>query len=256
MLFKVPFNSLIAQMNCTEKILPARVNRRIGQAMHHYQMLADGDRVLLGVSGGLDSLVLTWLLYFWREKAPIRYEIEPVHIEMGFEDEAGIPELSGEKIREQLKKVTGKLKVEPANFVPKKKGNCFACAKNRRKQLFDLAKTFDCNKIAFGHHKDDLIETLFLNMVYSGNISTMVPRQDLFDNRLALIRPLAYVEKNEVIEIAERLGFKAVKNLCPLAGDTKRDRMRILLDDLYRQEPSAKASLFAAMANVREGYLL
>ena len=129
-------------------------------------------------------------------------------------------------------------------------------ARNRRSQLFDLAREWQMNKIALGHHKDDLVETLFLNMLYSGNISTMVPKQDLFDGELHIIRPLAYLEKKDVKKIAELAGIHPVQNYCPIEKDTRRETVRELLATIYAREPGAKRSLFSSMANVREGYML
>lgn len=246
-----------------EKLLPRQVNRRIGQAMHDYSMLSHGDCVLVAVSGGVDSLVLAWLLHLWRKKAPIDYQLRVVHIDMGFwsEKAGGVPGEGGlhpvAEIDRQLRDLNICLQVYPAK--PAEEGvewSCFHCARQRRHQLFDLALAFGCNKIAFGHHKDDLIETLFLNMLYGGNLSTMVPRQDLFAGRLGLIRPLAYIEKQELRQIAGKLGLSPVANGCPLAGDTRREYVRDMLRDMYARDPRIKASLFAAMANVRKGYLL
>lgn len=242
-------------------ILPRQVNRRIGQAMQDYSMLSHGDQVLVAVSGGVDSLVLAWLLQMWLRKAPIVYTVRVIHIDMGFRG----PHVEGEKLVNPLEKLRDQLlrfgisvQVEQARELPDSAGgerSCFSCARQRRQQLFDLAREHGCNKIAFGHHQDDLIETLFLNMLYSGNISTMMPRQDLFAGRLALIRPLAYIEKHEVMDIAMTLGLTAVDNLCPLTGSTRRDHVRNVMQTLYQQGPEVKASLFASMFNVREEYL-
>ena len=243
-------------------------------------MLSDGDCVLVAVSGGVDSLVLAWLLQMWLRKAPISYTLRVVHIDMGFRGQGdgdvdpvedirgqlyrfGIP-LVVEQAREPIEvqvmagvsRLPGPVEIVPAMDAERPEQSCFLCARQRRHQLFDLAREYGCNKIAFGHHKDDLIETLFLNMFYSGNLSTMMPRQDIFAGRLALIRPLAYVEKHEVQEIAVTLGLEPVANLCPLAGNTRRDHLRKVLHTLYQQDPGIKASIFAAMGNVREGYLL
>ncbi|MBA3005714.1 MAG: tRNA 2-thiocytidine biosynthesis TtcA family protein [Proteobacteria bacterium] len=240
----------------SETVLSRQVNRRIGQAMQTYSMLSHGDSVLVAVSGGVDSLVLAWLLQMWLQKAPISYTLRVVHIDMGFRGQGKSGANPVAEIREQLNRFGISLLVEQARVMDEAERNCFFCARQRRHQLFNLAREYGCNKIAFGHHKDDLIETLFLNMLYSGNLSTMVPKQDLFDGRLSLIRPLAYIEKHEVQKIAITLGLAPIDNLCPLAGNTRRDQVRKVLQALYDQDPDVKASIFASMANVREGYLL
>ncbi len=237
-------------------MLTPQTNKRIGQAMADYAMLDDGDRVLVAVSGGVDSLVLLWLLQFWQRKAPVSYELFAVHIDMniwkeGMEEAAPLPLLE-----EQMRLIGTELHVETGLPLSEESRTCYNCSKLRRKQLFDLAGRFECNKIAFGHHKDDLLETLFLNMFYSGNISTMVPKQELFEGRLAVIRPMAYIEKSEVENIAEELGVTPVKNLCPLSGDTRREEVHKILEGIYEQIPGARASLFASMKNVRKGYML
>ncbi len=237
-------------------MLSSRINKKIGQAMSDYSMLSDGDHVLVAVSGGVDSLALTYLLKEWQKKAPITYHLHVVHIDMNIWEKSmgGVNPVID--VHSQMKKTGLPLHVEKSLPFPEAERNCFSCSKLRRKQLFDLASRFKCNKIAFGHHKDDLLETLFINMFYSGNISTMVPAQQLFDGRLTVIRPLAYLEKRDVEKIAEDAGLKAVSNLCPLSGDTKREEVQKMLENIYKQIPGAKASLFASMKNVREGYML
>lgn len=235
--------------------LPPRLNRKIGQAMHDYSMFAEGDRVMIAVSGGVDSLVLAGILSIWQRKAPIRFTLAAHHIDHGFwQDED--PDLNPEAALGQQLSGLGL----PLHIVREKRitgeRSCFLCARNRRSQLFDLARDLGCNKIAFGHHKDDLIETFFLNTIYSGNISTMVPRQDIFGGSLALVRPMAYLDKHEVRQIAGEMGLVPVKNLCPLSDDTRREKIRKMLEKLFADEPGAKESVFAALANVRREYLL
>lgn len=237
-------------------MLSPQVNKRVGQAMYDYSMLSDRDQVLVAVSGGIDSLVLLWLLQFWRKKAPIQYDLHPVHIDMGIWNKEMAGPNPVDAVAMQVQKIGLSLYIQKSLPLTENNRTCFSCSKLRRKQLFDLASGLKCNKIAFGHHKDDLLETLFLNMFYSGNISTMVPKQELFEGRLSVIRPLAYLEKQEVEDIAQDVGITAVNNLCPLAGDTRREQVQKMLLNIYDQIPGAKASLFASMKNVREGYML
>ncbi len=232
--------------------LQGPVNKRVGKAMHDYGMISDGDKILVAVSGGVDSLVLAWLLYQWRKKAPISYRLLFIHINSGFSPLAADGEY---EVAVQLKQFGITVEVIEGRAIEGER-NCFICSKQRRNQLFDLADERGCSKIAFGHHKDDLIETLFINMLYSGNISTMLPKQALFDNTLHLIRPMAYLEKSEVVEIAEGVGLRPTANLCPLADNTRRDKIRTFLEQLYKEDPEVKNSIFASLSNVREGYML
>lgn len=236
--------------------LPGSVNKRIGQAMHDYSMLEDGDKVLLAISGGVDSLALAWILNFWQAKAPINYSLHAITVDHEFwkEKEGAVSPI--ESIGEQIQKIGIEYSVEQAWDISDEERTCYQCARNRRSQLFDLARQRGFTKLAFGHHKDDLVETFFLNVLYSGNISTMLPKQELFEGRLSIIRPMAYLEKSEVIEIAEAQGLLPVANLCPLADDTRREEVRTILSDIYGRVPEAKRSIFASLANVREGYML
>lgn len=238
------------------KTLPARINHLVGQALHTYRMLTDGDRVLLAVSGGVDSLVLSWLLDHWRRKAPIDYQLLAVHLDMGFGDRE--PQL----VEEQLQRLGVDYLIERTDFgrraaaAEEGKSGCYHCARQRRNRLFALGGEKGFNKIAFGHHREDLIETFFLNLLYSGNISTMVPRQDLFGGKLTLIRPLAFLDKKQIRELADSLGISPVPNPCPLAGDSKRESIRALLTGIYAADPKIKANIFHALGNVKPDYLL
>ena len=232
------------------------VNRRIGQAMHDYSMLADGDKVLIAVSGGVDSLVLTWILNYWLHKAPIQYTITPIFIDNGFDSD------TSDKVQEQLQKVDVKCLVEKTEFWERAaaaengKSICFHCARLRRNRLFSIAEQRGFNKIAFGHHKDDILETFFINLLYAGNISTMVPKQELFEGRVHIIRPMAYLEKNEIRNIAKKANITPVKNPCPKDSDSKRQEARKIVASLSSLDSKVKSNIFAALSNIRHGYML
>jgi tRNA 2-thiocytidine biosynthesis protein TtcA len=243
--------------------LPADVNRRVGRAMHDYAMLDHGDRILVAVSGGMDSLVLARVLLVWQRKAPIEYSLHVVHVDMdpGYES----PGKAAREIAACLAAVGLHLHILPARWRPDRaqletagtaKDVCFQCARSRRTQLFAWARRFNCNKIAFGHHRDDIIETFLLNLTCSGNISTMAPRQDLFSGRLTLIRPLAYLDKRDIEALGADLKLQPVSSSCPLGEKTRRLEIRRLAEDIYQRIPGSKEQIFAALGNVRSEYLL
>lgn len=237
------------------RLLPKTINRLLGQAMHDYQMLQDGDRILLGVSGGVDSLVLAWILHHWRDKAPIQYDVTALHLDMGFDHE------QHHAVEAELAKIGLPFRTEHTTYgaaanQAQPERACYQCATARRNHLFETARREGYSAVALGHHKDDLIETFFLNMLYSGNLSTMMPRQELFDGRLKILRPMAYLTKEQVYELAAIAGLAPVKNPCPMASHSKREEVRGLMTSIYQRDPKFRGNIFAALGNVRREYLL
>jgi tRNA 2-thiocytidine biosynthesis protein TtcA len=229
----------------------------LGQAVCDWTMINHNDRIMVGVSGGRDSLILLHLLHALKQKSPKAFDLIPVHVDPGFE--AGFSSRLTAYINTQYQQA---LQVEKTDFGivahanENQKSPCFLCSRLRRKRLFELAKEWGCKKIALGHHKDDLIETLFINMCYSGRIGTMKPRQSFFKGELDIIRPLSYVESDQIQRYANDLDVPVFDNPCPSAGQTKRTEVKQMLDGLYKKNRHIKGNIFRAMGNVSRDYLL
>lgn len=228
----------------------------MGKALHKYDMIHDGDRILVGVSGGKDSLTLAWMLKERQTRIPIRYELFPVFIDPGFEDGFDKP------LQRYCKDLGLSLRVEFTDYGivghgPENRENpCFLCSRLRRKRLFEVAAELGCRKIALGHNKDDIIETLFVNMCFAGEISTMMPSQSFFQNKYTIIRPLAFADEDVIRRFAREQAFPDFVNPCPSAGNSKRQEIKTLLHRLYRGNRKIKGNIFRSMSHVNADYLL
>ena len=232
------------------------LNRNVGKALHRYEMIADGDRILVGLSGGKDSLTLLWILSHREKRVPIHYQLFPVYIDPGF---AGS---FGHRLEAYCRENGFDLRREFTDYgilahsENNRENPCFRCSWLRRKRLFEIADELGCGKLALGHHKDDIIETLFINMCYAGELSTMVPVQPFFQGRFTVIRPLAFVEEDTIRRFAEERKFPTFMNPCPSAGKSKRQEIKHLLTKLYRSNRKIKGNIFRAMSHVKTDYLL
>jgi tRNA 2-thiocytidine biosynthesis protein TtcA len=242
----------VPKQSHTEKLL----NRKLGRAMMRYRMVDDGDRIVLGLSGGKDSWTLLWLLNRLRLRAPIDFEIHPVFIDPGFE---GGP---ADIIAEHGRRIGFDVRIEAtdhgkvAHSAANRENPCFLCSRLRRQRLFEIADELGCRKLALAHNRDDLIETLFLNICYAGEISTMVPAQPFFGGKLTVIRPLAYVDEEAILAFSREMDWPIKENPCPSAGISKRAEMKDWLGRLYRHSPNIKGNIFHAMHHVKPDYLL
>ncbi len=243
-------------MDVPESGLYKRIKRLAGRAIHDYAMINDGDRILVGVSGGRDSLTLLTLLDHLRKRAPVDFALVPVYVDPGFD--IGF----SKKLQAYMEKQFCPIHMVytdhgvMAHSSENRKNPCFLCSRLRRKTLFETAKEKGCFKIALGHNKDDLIETLFMNILYAGRIGTMKPFQSFFKGAMSIIRPLAYVEKDEILKLSDRLKFPDFINPCPSAGTTKRDVVRSFLQNFYKGDNRIKGNIFNAMGRVETDYLL
>ena len=232
------------------------LNRNIGQALHRYDMLQDGDRIVIGLSGGADSMAMLWMLAERLPRIPINYDLFPVHIDPGFE--GGF----SESLKSWSAASGFNLRVEYTDYgilghsSINRENPCFLCSRLRRKRLFEIADEMGCNKLALGHNKDDIIETLFLNIFFSGEICTMVPSQTFFKGRFTVIRPLAYADEELIRAFASEQSFPEYVNPCPSANNSKRREIKAILKKLYRGNKKIKGNIFRSMSRVRTDYLL
>jgi tRNA 2-thiocytidine biosynthesis protein TtcA len=224
--------------------------------MNSYDMISDGDRILVGLSGGKDSLTLMWLLHERLSRIPINYEVFAVYVDSGFKPSCG------ESLVDYCRKMGYSIRIEHTDFgvlahsAENGENPCFLCSRLRRKRLFEIAAELGCRKLALGHNKDDIIETLFLNICYAGEISTMVPSQAFFQQRLTVIRPLAFTSEDVIKRFASEKDFPEFVNSCPSAGTSKRQEIKMLLKQLYLSNRKIKGNIFRAMRHVKTEYLL
>lgn len=235
------------ELNYTYKSL----NKAVGKALHRYNMISEGDRIVVGLSGGKDSLTLMHMLSERRARAPVAYKLTAVHVDPGFEGGYS------QSLQRYCEQQGFPLRVEYTDYglqghSPENRENpCFLCSRLRRKRLFEIADELDCNKIALGHNKDDIIETLFLNIFYSGEISTMVPFQPFFNGRFTVIRPLALADEKLIVSFARNQKFPEFVNSCPTAGNSKRQQIKTILNQLYRSNKKIKGNIFRAKSEAK-----
>ena len=227
------------------------IKRLTGKAIHRSRMIHDGDRILVAVSGGYDSISMLCLLRDRLKRIPITYDLSAVHVELGFGNDTG-------KKMERFFAANGfDYCIINSTFGPRSHGKentenpCFLCSRLRRKAIFQKAAELGCNKIAFGHHLDDVIETFFLNLSFAGSISTILPCQELFDGKLTIIRPLYLVDSSTIRRYAEKMGFPLIESGCPTSGISKRAQIRELLSSLYRTNKKIKGNIASALQNTR-----
>ncbi len=218
-------------------------------------MLGDGDRILVGLSGGKDSLALMWFLTERLRRVRITYDLTAVYLDPGFE--GGF----GDRLESYCRTAGYRLRMEQTDYGVRahsdenRENPCFLCAWKRRKRLFEIAAELGCRKLALGHNKDDIIETLFMNMCYAGEISTMMPYQPLFEGRFTVIRPLAYVDEGLIRRFAAEQEFPDFVNPCPSAAVSKRRVVKDLLQRLYTSNDKIKGNIFRSLSRVRTDYL-
>jgi tRNA 2-thiocytidine biosynthesis protein TtcA len=230
------------------------ISKRVGKAIIDYKMLSEGDKVCVAISGGKDSLTMLRVLEDRRKFVPIKYELLAVHVDMGYPHQhpkilAGYFEKMG--VDYHIEKIDI---LKPACM--RKDISCFWCSWNRRKALFEVAEKFGCTKVALGHHKDDIIETMLLNLFFHGEISSLNPRQELFGGKITIIRPLAYVDEDMIVKFAKTLEFPYHKCACPNSITSNRTKITKIIKGLKKICPDVKTNIFRSTKRIKKDYLL
>ncbi len=228
---------------------------RLDKAILEYDMIRKGDRILACISGGPDSLSLLKLL-MERQIYPDRpFFLTALHIDLGFEEKD--PRISGqirgyfEKLRIPHQIVHTRIG-EMAHAPHAGKNPCFICSHERRRHVYETAYSEGCNRIAYGHHKDDIVETLLINILFGRKIEAINPVQDVFKGTLQIIRPLMYIEESLLKRFALEEGFPSYPRLCPTDGASRRQKVKELIQDLQKGEKNAniRENIFKSLRHI------
>jgi tRNA 2-thiocytidine biosynthesis protein TtcA len=229
----------------------------MGRAIGDHRLIEDGDRIMVAISGGKDSYGLLVLLRDLRARAPVAFDLVAVHLDQGQPGYDGAPLerwLQTEGVSYKiLRENTYAIVTEK---IPEGKTYCSLCSRLRRGILYRAAGELGCNKIALGHHREDALETLLLNLFFGGKLATMPPRLVTDDGRFVVIRPLAYAAEADLAAFAEARGFPILPcKLCGSQADARRKEMKALLTDLERNNPTLRQTMLAALGNVVPSHL-
>ena len=235
--------------------LEHRLKERFVKAMATYHLIEDDDRILVGLSGGKDSLLLTGLLANRAKIDHPRFSVEALHVRMEniqyetdtsylqqFCDEQGV-KLHLRTTRFEI----GEETIKDARDARRQKQPCFLCSWMRRKEMFNLAQELGCNKIALGHHQDDMLHTALMNLTFQGRFDTMPARLKMRKMPLTIIRPLCLIEEADIKAYAEMKGYQKQKKICPYETNSHRTDIKRLYDEIEQINPEARYSIWRAL---------
>ena len=237
--------------------LKKQLETRVGKAIHDYNMIEDGDTVLVCVSGGKDSYSLLSILMALRDKAPVKFRLIAMNLDQkqpGFPAEA-LPKYF-ESIGIEYRIVEADTYTIVKDKIPEGKTTCSLCSRLRRGIIYRTAKELGANKIALGHHRDDIVHTLFLNLLFGGKLKAMPPKLVTDDRAHIVIRPLAYCSEDLIARFARGMGFPIIPcNLCGSQPNLQRQKIREMMADWDKRFPGRTEAVFNALQNVVPSHL-
>jgi tRNA(Ile)-lysidine synthase TilS/MesJ len=237
--------------------LETRIRRKVGAALRAHRRIEPGDRVLLAISGGADSSAMARILAEKRRTLPVRFELLGCHVVLDLFPRNEEGEAWLDAYFERLGVPLHRVFVEARRFLPAgKAASCFYCAMQRRKALLAEATARGCGKIAFGHHLDDIIETLLLNMIHGGAIAAMPVRLELDEHPVTIVRPLCRVKEAEIKEYGAGAGIVASEQRCGMGRDGRRARVKRAIAELADGDDRVRDNLLASLGRVRGDYLV
>ena len=238
--------------------LVKRLRREVGRALHDYNMIQDGDRIMVCLSGGKDSYTMLDILMQLQQSAPVKFELVAVNLDQmqpGFPKEILPNYLESLGVEYQI--ITEDTYSAVTRVIPEGKTMCSLCSRLRRGILYKAATALGCNKLALGHHRDDIIETMFLNMFHGGKIKAMPAKLKSDDGKHILIRPLAYCREQDIERYSEMKEFPIIPcNLCGSQENLQRVHVKRMLQDWDKQFPGRVDSLFTATQNIVPSQML
>ena len=217
------------------------------KAVDEYKMINEGDSIAVGISGGKDSLTLLYALSGLKRFYPAHFDLQAITVDLGFKDFDTEPV---KVLCDSLGIVYTVIDTQIYDIVfnQRRESNpCSLCAKMRKGSLNDAIKKLGCNKVAYGHHKDDVVETLMLSLIYEGRINTFRPVTFLDRTGITAIRPLLYVDEADIIGFANKMQLPVMGKKCPADGNTKREYVKNLLAGINRDNPGVKDRMFTAI---------
>ena len=238
--------------------LSKRLYRLVGQAIADFRMIEDGDKLMVCVSGGKDSYSMLDILLGLQARAPVGFELIAVNIDQGH---PGFPQ---DTLPNYLKEQGVAFHIENQDtysivkrVIPEGDTMCSLCSRLRRGIIYRLADELGCSKIALGHHRDDIIETFFLNLFFGGSLKAMPPKLTSDDRRHIVIRPLAYVEETDLVSLSINKQFPIIPcDLCGSQDNLQRQQIKAMLQQWEKQNPGRMESIFKALSNAKPSHLL